>query len=36
MKGNEFVGFYVDSTGNLYGFEAEIANGEVRRTLKIQ
>ena len=31
MKGNEFVGFYVDSTNNLYGFEAQIADNAVNR-----
>jgi uncharacterized membrane protein len=30
MSGNEFVGFYVDSTGNLFGYEAQIANGAVK------
>jgi hypothetical protein len=36
MTGNQFVGFYVDSTGNLFGYEAEIANGEVTRISKVQ
>ncbi|MGB9071859.1 MAG: hypothetical protein WCC22_04255 [Terriglobales bacterium] len=29
MNGNQFVGFYVDSLGNLFGYEAQIANGAV-------
>jgi hypothetical protein len=32
MNGDEFVGFYVDSTGNLFGYEAQIANGAVTKT----
>ena len=31
MTGDEFVGFYVDSTGNLFGYEAQIANGAVAK-----
>lgn len=29
MNGNQSVAFYVDSAGNLFGYEAQIANGEV-------
>jgi hypothetical protein len=29
MSGNQFVGFYVDSTGTLFGYVAQIANGEI-------
>jgi hypothetical protein len=36
MTGNQFVGFYVDSTGNLFGYMAEIANGQVIQTSKVQ
>jgi len=36
MTGNQFVGFYVDSTGNPFGYEATIANGEVSQAWKAQ
>jgi len=36
MKGDEFVGFYVDSTNNLYGFEAQIAGGSVKQVSRSQ
>jgi hypothetical protein len=36
MTGNQFVGFYVDSTGNLFGYVAQIANGEISRASKVQ
>jgi uncharacterized membrane protein len=36
MTGNQFVGFYVDGTGNLFGYEAQIANGEVSQAWKTQ
>lgn len=36
MKGDEFVGFYVDSTNNLYGFEAQIADGSVSQISRNQ
>lgn len=29
MSGDEFVGFYVDSTGNLFGYQAQIPSGAV-------
>jgi hypothetical protein len=29
MNGNQFVGFYVDSTGTLFGYEAQIPNGAI-------
>ncbi len=36
MTDNQFVGFYVDSTGNLFGYVAQIANGEISRASKVQ
>jgi uncharacterized membrane protein len=36
MNGNEFVGFYVDSTGNLFGYEAQIANGAISQISRSQ
>ena len=36
MTGNQFVGFYIDSTGNLFGYVAQISNGEMSRTSKGQ
>jgi len=36
MNGDEFVGFYVDSTGNLFGYEAQIANGAISQISRSQ
>jgi uncharacterized membrane protein len=36
MTGNQFVGFYVDSTGNLFGYVAQIANGEMSMASRSQ
>lgn len=36
MTGNQFVGFYVDSTGNLFGYVAQLPSGEMIRASKGQ
>jgi hypothetical protein len=36
MNGDEFVGFYVDSTGTLFGYEAQIANGAISQISRSQ
>ncbi len=36
MNGDEFVGFYVDSTGNLFGYEAQIASGAISQMSRNQ
>ena len=34
MTGNQFVGFYVDSTGNLFGYVAQLPSGEAIRAAR--